>query len=113
MLFDSGKSEISPVTEHKQVRYRRSILVELRSRRSRRQIILPRRRQVTCVVDFKRTLSSLCVQEVLAQQAEEFVYSTAADRRVVRQLEEKRQELERVVASSDIVGESTLPSPVW
>lgn len=46
----------------------------------------------------------LC-QEVLKIEADNFYFSTAGDRREVLQREEKRAELERVVASSDVVGE--------
>ncbi|CAM9504572.1 unnamed protein product [Hapterophycus canaliculatus] len=42
-------------------------------------------------------------KELLENKAEDFKYSTAADRREVQQLEEKCAELERIVTSSDVV----------
>ena len=44
------------------------------------------------------------LQETLKNKAEDFMYSTAADRREAHQLEEKCAELERVVTSADVVG---------
>ena len=44
------------------------------------------------------------LQETLKNKVEDFVYSTAADRREAQHLEEKCAELERVVTSADVVG---------
>eukprot|EP00752_Nemacystus_decipiens_P008310 g7428.t1 len=42
-------------------------------------------------------------QETLKNKAEDFMYSTAVDRREAKQLEEKCAELERIVTSADVV----------
>ena len=48
--------------------------------------------------------SHLFAQETLEEEKEEFMFSTAADRRGVQLRRDKRAELESVLASSDTVG---------
>lgn len=44
------------------------------------------------------------LQETLKNKVEDFMYSTAADRREAQHREEQCAELERVVTSADVVG---------
>lgn len=61
------------------------------------------------------SFASIHGQELLKSKEEDFKYANAANRREVHQLEEKCAELQRVIASSDVVGKfrccSQKPAP--